>query len=748
MSEIVINSSSIGSQLMNVLQAGEIEPGTDVGYNLCKMLWEYHPLGGKLVEKPVRLALSKPRIITIDKQPKEMLIEAFEKEWEKLGATAHIRDTMFLKRTYGASAIVYGADKIPTTDPIDPWDLPHLNLYFNQLDPLNLAGSIVTNQNPNAPDFQKPLTYTTAAGQPYHPSRSVVVFNGTPIYLSFQSSAFGFTGRSVFQRALYPLKSFIQSMVTDDLVTFKAGLLISKQKPAGSIVNKMMESVAGIKRSYLQQGVTGNVLSIDIDESIEAINLQNTDTAMTTARDNIIANIAAASDVPALLLKDEAFTQGFGEGSEDAKAIVQYVNGIREEMHSLYAFFDKIVMHRAWNEEFYESVKAAYPDVYANKSYKQAFYEWKNSFKPEWESLIEEPESERVKVEETKLKGITEVLRTILPVVDPQNRALAIQWAQDNLNEMPDLFQSTLTLDADLISEYEPPEAAMPEEKMPRGDAMMSRFDSYNDADFVESDHPRGHDGQFISAGGGSASQSGKPTAAMYAQSTAKPHNIPKTLPAKKEKFYERHLEDSLHEKDIQRLPKDKREQFKQMYETAAMNKDFFDKSNAEIAKELGGKAAVVTLKGSERAVDKITKSYNNDPSKIKDLLRTTISIKSTKDVNKTITKLVAKFGEPEKHRDLLDNSKDSLGGSGYRDVNMVFKVNGSYAEVQINLPQMLKAKDKCHKYYEIVRKVVEDAESENRDLTKEESMQVDFYNAKQKEIYEAAWQDILKNHS
>jgi hypothetical protein len=330
-----------------------------------------------------------------------------------------------------------------------------------------MAGSIVTNQNPNAPDFQKPLAYTTAAGQPYHPSRSVVVFNGTPIYLSYQSSAFGYTGRSIFQRALYPLKSFIQSMVTDDLVTFKSGLLIAKQKPAGSIVNRLMQQAAGIKRAYLQEGATGNVLSIDIDEEIASIDMNNTATAMTTARDNIIANIAAASDVPALLLKDEAFTNGFGEGTEDSKAIVQYIEGIRNDMASLFDFFDKIVMHRAWNKEFFAAIQNKYPDVYGSMTYEQAFYTWQNSFKVDWETLMEEPESEKVKVEEIKMKGITEILRTVLPIIDPANRARAVQWAQDNLNEMPDLFASNLQLDIEEIANYEPPEDVFKEQKEP-----------------------------------------------------------------------------------------------------------------------------------------------------------------------------------------------------------------------------------------------------------------------------------------
>lgn len=454
MADLTISGSYLPSQLMDLLNVEVIEPGTPVGYGICKTLWEFHPLGGKLIEKPIMLALSKPREINIDCHPKDMLIKAFQKEWDEIGALNHIRDVTYLKRVYGASAIVYGAEGVPTDVPIDPWDLPKLKLYFNHLDPLNLAGSIVTNQNPNAPDFQKPLQYITAAGQPYHPSRSVTVFNNASIYLSFQPSAFGFTGRSVFQRALYPMKSFIQSMITDDMVAMKAGLLIIKQKQSGSIVNRLMQTAAGIKRSYLQQGVTGNVLSIDTDESIESIDLTNTNTAMTTARDNIIANIAAASDVPALLIKDEAFANGFGEGTEDSKAIVQYIEGIRADMRELFAFFDRIVQHRAWNREFFAAVQSAYPEIYGKYTYEQAFYEWQDAFTATWQSLMEEPLSEKVKVDDTKLKGITEVLRTILPVMDGENRAKAIQWAQDNLAEMPDTFKSDLNLDIQGISEY------------------------------------------------------------------------------------------------------------------------------------------------------------------------------------------------------------------------------------------------------------------------------------------------------
>ena len=164
MSTIEINHSALGNSLQGLLTAQDITPGDNAGYELCKQIWIAHPLGGKLVEKPVRLALSKPRLITIDCEPKAMLIEAYKKEWDALDATSHIRDVMFLKRTYGAAAIIVGSPDVATTEPLDLWKLSEVNLYFNQFDPLNLAGSIVTNQNPNAPDFQKPNNMITAAG--------------------------------------------------------------------------------------------------------------------------------------------------------------------------------------------------------------------------------------------------------------------------------------------------------------------------------------------------------------------------------------------------------------------------------------------------------------------------------------------------------------------------------------------------------------------------------------------------------
>ncbi len=96
------------------------------------------------------------------------------------------------------------------------------------------------------------------------------------------------------------------------------------------------------------------------DEDVSSLNLQNIDGALNTARDNIIADIAAGSDVPAIIIKEEAFSNGFGEGKEDSKAISQYIDGVRQQINR-YGLFERLVQYIAWNEEFYQSLKNDLP---------------------------------------------------------------------------------------------------------------------------------------------------------------------------------------------------------------------------------------------------------------------------------------------------------------------------------------------------------------------------------------------------
>ena len=68
--------------------------------------------------------------------------------------------------------------------------------------------------------------------------------------------------------------------------------------------------------------------------------------------------------MPAKMLTQESFVEGFGEGTQDAYAVAQYVDRQRIEMQPIYEWFDIICMYRAWNPEFYEGIRKRYDAEY------------------------------------------------------------------------------------------------------------------------------------------------------------------------------------------------------------------------------------------------------------------------------------------------------------------------------------------------------------------------------------------------
>ena len=453
MGTVNITGSNLGNALQSLLLADDIVPGSDPSYQLAKTIYLYHPLGAKLTELPIKMAQSQPRTIAIPIPGLEDRIrQKFVDEWKALGADGHILATASLGRCYGIAAVAVKAEGVPDEQPVDYKKLWQQTLTFNVYDPLNVAGSLVLDQDPNAMDFQH-VVNIAVAGRAYHRSRSCVFMNERPIYIAFTSSAFGFVGRSVYQRVLFPLKSFVQTLVTDDMVVRKAGVLVAMLKAAGSIIDNVMQTMFGVKRNLIKEAETNNVISVGSDDKIETLNMQNLDGAYGLARKNILENIAAgADDMPAKLLNAETFAEGFGEGTEDAKHVAAYIDRIREQLGPLYAFFTEITMYRAWNPEFFKLIQGEFPTEMGNVSYNEAFYKWKNAFSATWPSLITEPPSEEIKVDDVKLKAAIALLQVLAPMMDPESLGRLIEWAADQFNELKVLFPgSPLMLDTDAI---------------------------------------------------------------------------------------------------------------------------------------------------------------------------------------------------------------------------------------------------------------------------------------------------------
>jgi len=498
--------NSLSSALLDLLLCDAIEPGSAPSYQIAKTIYTYHPLGAKMAEKPISIAQSQQREIEIPGGPEEDLVKAFRKEWDRMGgvgATIIIKNLATLSRVYGIASVITVCPDIDSDKPIPLEELWKRDLYFNIVDPLNTAGSLVLNQDPNAIDFLTPR-YLMVSGKKYHPSRSMVMSNEQPIYIDYSNSAFGYVGRSVYQRGLYPLKSYVQSMITDQAVTEKAGILVAKMKQPGSIVDQRTRGFFGFKREAIKGAKTGNVISMGIDETLESIDLKNLKDAAEFARNNILKNIASSDNMPASMLNDETLAEGFGEGSEDAKQIATYIAGKRIEMQPAYDWFDNIVMHRAWNPEFYASLQRKYPEL-AKVKYETAFYEWKNAFTATWPNLLTEPDSEKVKVDDIIAKSAIAVFEVMAPVLDPENLATLAGWLADVMNERDLMFSAPLTLDLDALASYEPPAPPMggdePVNEAPN-EKDETRAIKRADAVFREQDHPRAEDGKFGSGGG------------------------------------------------------------------------------------------------------------------------------------------------------------------------------------------------------------------------------------------------------
>jgi Protein of unknown function (DUF1073) len=435
-----------------ILDGEDIVAGLQPSYQLCKEIYLYHPLGAKMTEGPIKLAMSQERVVTVQDAPDEVK-KAFTDKWAQVEVDDHILNVHTQARIYGIASIIMVIEGFASDKPAKMESLFKQSVFFNVLDPLNTSGSLVLSQVPTSPNFQKPQ-YVRTYGETFHPSRSQVVMNEMPIYISYTNSAFGFVGRSVYQRALQPLKAFLVSMVADMKIQQKLSVLVVKMKSPGSIVNKAMSLIAGWKRWLLKSATNGNVITIDPEEDVSAIDMTNVDGAGTYSRNNIIRNIESAADMPARMLDQETMVSGFGEGTEDAKRNALYIQRIRVKMRPTYSWFTNIVQYMAWNPVWYRSVIQAKYDDYKNRSWEDAFMEWRNDFQSEWPSLLIEPESEEIKKEEVKLEAVVSILTTLMPQLDAENKAKLIQWAADCFGENKRLFPHEIELNWETLAEH------------------------------------------------------------------------------------------------------------------------------------------------------------------------------------------------------------------------------------------------------------------------------------------------------
>ncbi|WP_176322383.1 hypothetical protein [Burkholderia vietnamiensis] len=408
------------TQLYNNLVNEVIEPGTGLSYQLAKQIYLEHPMGQRAVDNVINLAFSQER--TISGIPEDAK-KAFKSAWAAARADTAIKNCARHARIYGLGTLV---------------DLGGGT--FKIYDPLLTAGSMVGNiSEPLARDFLTPNDPVVRDFK-FTPQNSVVAFNGTPIYLAYAQSAFGYTGRSVYYNMLPQLAAFLVSMEVDALVLKKSGVLVAKTKPVGAAANRMSHWWQRKKASDVKRSLNGNVLAIETDEDISTLNMANTADAMTTARNNVISNIATALDAPAVILQNDVLTNGFGEGKEDSKVIAQFVERYRNEIEHIFEFMIPRIQELAWTEEWYASFVMANP-AYASISFQSATNFWRNNFEYKWPNYLTEPDKEKREGQERIFNAYKALYETLQAGVQNPERRRALAQSLIDLTNNDDMAQ-------------------------------------------------------------------------------------------------------------------------------------------------------------------------------------------------------------------------------------------------------------------------------------------------------------------
>ncbi|MBI0083573.1 MULTISPECIES: anti-CBASS protein Acb1 family protein [Commensalibacter] len=428
-----------------------------LSYGLCKSIYMYHPLGKRIIDLPIDLSIGQERIISVKHETKsDELIEQFIKVWNGYGFKNIIRRLATMSRLCGISALFLKVDGYNDHEPL-PVNTNWADLKITPIvyDAMNIAGSASNNQDLMSENFLK-VEDVLRSGMALAKDRSFILSNGDPLYNEFSTSAFGFTGRSVYQNCIHLLKAWLYVNNADAMVAKKCGLIIAKENDVGTATELTSRSL-GIKRELLRAGSTNDVLSVGASTTIESLNLQNIDGSLDMARNHILEDIANASDIPTIILGQQRFTQGFGEGSEDTKHVGRFIESIREWERGAYQFIDNFVMRMAWNFDYLKALNKENGDIFKSKNdeeitieqYWQVFYSLKQSFSYSFPSFLTESESQIAEGDQKKLEMIVDVYDRVFPKVEADMQATLTNWLIDSVNNLRSLNKIKLNVDED-----------------------------------------------------------------------------------------------------------------------------------------------------------------------------------------------------------------------------------------------------------------------------------------------------------
>jgi hypothetical protein len=174
-----------------------------------------------------------------------------------------------------------------------------------------------------------------------------------------------------------------------------------------------------------------------------------------------------------------------------------------------------------------------------------------------------------------------------------------------------------------------------------------------------------------------------------------------------------------------------------QLYQEASVAQAALADVTNAIAQECGGRAMIPSsLKGRQRAMEKIDADYGGDASRLTDLARATIVFDRADQVV-SASRLLRERCKVLRMKDRFQQPAD-----GYRD--MLFNVempNGHVCELQLHLDAIQRVKSGAgHKLYEQIRAIEARVKVERRDFTPEETKHVMDLKEQMKNAYDAAY--------
>lgn len=436
--------SSTEADLMNIDNDGEL------GRDECVKLYRYWGLGRRVVNALPRYAMSKKREITIPKAPEEAAAE-FKKVSLKLNQDSVVERCILYARIFGLSGIIV------ISNPDDPKDFVPLNknltykdtqkgILFNVTEPLNMAGTFFS-QDPTSAKFMRPERFVVH-NSPIADKRGTTIMNGVPLYLSFTSSTFGFSGTSVFQNMLSLVHTWVRAIISLRRMITKASSVVFKGGNSGGVFQSgILAKAASNALSQIQEMEQTGATFIEKNADVSFFNLSGVaevDAILKAVEHEIVL---ALEDTPENILLDKSLVNGMAEGSRDYNMSLLAIDEFREKMMTpLYNFTDQFVMDVAWTNDFIEGLNLT-DSTYAGMTPQMIREFWKKSFIYEYGNLIPEPASEKAEVEAKKLEmlNIAKALGATPQFIEDEMNELGIFLNTVDIqdpNEDPNLFNS------------------------------------------------------------------------------------------------------------------------------------------------------------------------------------------------------------------------------------------------------------------------------------------------------------------